>query len=272
MKIVVTGGKGFIGTHLVNRLKKEGINPIVLDLKNGKDIRKCNLPKADVVFHLAARRSVFPSFSDAEEYFSSNVFGTYRILEAYKDARVINVSSGSVPSAKSPYAITKECGETIAKHYPNTVNVRLLCVFGEQQTYETKDDMVIPLFAKAMLQNKPCYIYGSGKQKRDFTHIDDVVKELLWHGFHKSKGLHEVGYGKPITINSLFSKMAKFYGYKRKPVYLPARRGDFHKTTSSNKLHIKNIIGFDDGLVKTMQWWKESFQVCLKKDKINRRN
>ena len=251
MRAFVTGGMGFIGTRLVQKLREQGDKVNVADLKNGIDIRKDELKgNYDVVYHLAALRIVPKSFELARDYFDTNVYGTYRILETFKNTRVVNISTSSASNPIAPYGLSKLLGEKLAERYKNIVSLRLFNPFGEG---DLCPDLVIPIFAKAMNDHKPVYIHSDGKQNRDFTYIEDVVSEIIWHGTHKTKGVYQVGYGKTVSINKLFKLMANYFEYKDKPIYLSKRIGDQEHTKSQNKLHIKPI-GFDEGLRRTLHW------------------
>src|SRR3990167_2782658 len=114
MRVLVTGDMGFIGSHLTEALKDHEI--IGLDLKNGSDIRFCQLPNPKTVthiFHLAAKRSVPNGELKPEEFISTNCWGTTRILRQYPDARIINISSSAAEEAKSVYGATKNFAEHI---------------------------------------------------------------------------------------------------------------------------------------------------------------
>src|SRR4051812_49501801 len=106
MRIVVTGGSGFIGGYLRPLLPEGTIN---LDLKIGEDIMTCDLPKADVVIHLAAEPGVIASVKDPYKSAETNILGTIRLLQHYKDTKFIFASSGGTiqESIESPYGLSK---------------------------------------------------------------------------------------------------------------------------------------------------------------------
>jgi len=242
-KILVTGGKGFIGSKLVRKLKCDFI-----DLVDGTDIRDVKIGDYDIVYHLAALRSVPRSFDDAREFFDTNVFGTYNIARQAK--RLVNISSSSVYSVKSPYAISKKCAEAVGECFPNVVNLKLFNVFGEGQIADT----LIPNFARAMANNKEVYLYGDGFQMRDFTYVDDVVNEIVRYGKSKMTGTYDVGYGEPHSILEVFQLMALYFDYKKEPIRLDERVGDFRSTKANTT--IKDPVGFSQGLARTVRWWK----------------
>lgn len=257
-KALVIGGLGWIGSALVYRLGEIGYEVNIIDLKNGKDIRTDKMEgKYDVVFHLAALRSVPKSFDNPREYFDTNVYGTYRICEAFKDTRIVNISTSSANNPIAPYGLSKLLAEKIAERYDNVVSLRLFNPFGEG---ELCNDLVIPIFAKAMLNNKQVYIHSNGEQDRDFTYIDDVVNEIVYQGTSKQRGIVQVGYGESHSVNEVFKIMAKYFNYKKAPIYLPRRIGDQVHTRAKDKLH-HNPIGFYEGLKRTMAWYAEGIKI-----------
>ena len=216
MKILVTGGAGFIGSHIVEYLVQRGDNVTILDnLNTGKienlskvktninfvngDIRDYKLLESlvndsDGVFHEAALASVQQSFKMQDEYFDINVYGTENILKLAKeyDFKVVYASSSSVygnpnhiPIKESdnrnpanPYAQTKLEAELLAEKY-SEIGVRVIGLryFNVFGRRQSKEYAgVIKLFLEKIQQNKDPNINGDGLQTRDFVYIKDVVK------------------------------------------------------------------------------------------------
>lgn len=251
-KVLITGHLGFIGKHLWRHLSKaEDCDLYGIDLKIGSDIRTCRLKdEYDIVYHLAAKRSVPLSFDEPEEFFSNNIWGTYRLVSLLPSARFVNISSSSAETRLSPYAISKYVAEQFCGLHKNFISLRLFNVFGPGQT----DDMLIPNFARAMLKNKPVYIYGDGKQSRDFTYVEDIVKEIASFGKENYTDIWSMGYTKPRSINYVFKVMASYFKYKKKPVYKETRKGDYKYTCADDEIF--NAVGFKKGMIETMNWWK----------------
>tara|TARA_Y100001949_G_scaffold165525_1_gene161339 strand:+ start:569 stop:1489 length:921 start_codon:yes stop_codon:yes gene_type:complete len=216
MKILVTGGAGFIGSHIVEYLVQRGDNVIVLDnLSNGKmqnmskvsddinfvngDVRDCNLVEqlvkdVDGVFHEAALVSVPESFKMQNEYFDVNVNGTENILKLAKEYgfKIVYASSSSVygnpksvpikedddRNPLNPYAKTKLEDELLAEKYSEMgVHVIGLRYFNIFGRRQSKEYAgVIKLFLEKIQQNKAPIINGGGLQTRDFVYVEDVVK------------------------------------------------------------------------------------------------
>ena len=216
MKILVTGGAGFIGSHIVEYLVQRGDNVTVLDnLSNGKiqniskvsddinfvngDVRDYNLieqlvKNVDGVFHEAALVSVPESFKMQNEYFDVNVNGTENILKLAKEYgfKIVYASSSSVygnpksvpikedddRNPLNPYAKTKLEDELLAEKYSEMgVHVIGLRYFNIFGRRQSKEYAgVIKLFLKKIQQNKAPIINGDGSQTRDFVYVEDVVK------------------------------------------------------------------------------------------------
>jgi len=216
MKILVTGGAGFIGSHIAEYLVQRGDDVTILDnLNTGKienlskvnndinfvngDIREYKLLEklvsdSDGVFHEAALASVQQSLKMKDEYFDVNVSGTENILKLAKEYgfKVVYASSSSVygnpkqipikesddRSTVNPYAQTKLEAELLAEKYSEMgVKVIGLRYFNVFGKRQSKEYAgVIKLFLGRIQQNKPPKINGDGLQTRDFVHIDDVVK------------------------------------------------------------------------------------------------
>ena len=216
MKILVTGGAGFIGSHITEYLVQRGDNVTVLDnLSNGKiqniskvsddinfvngDVRDYNLieqlvKNVDGVFHEAALVSVPESFKMQNEYFDVNVNGTENILKLAKEYgfKIVYASSSSVygnpksvpikedddRNPLNPYAKTKLEDELLAEKYSEMgVHVIGLRYFNIFGRRQSKEYAgVIKLFLEKIQQNKAPIINGDGSQTRDFVYVEDVVK------------------------------------------------------------------------------------------------
>jgi nucleoside-diphosphate-sugar epimerase len=215
-KIVVTGGAGFIGRHLIEHLALAH-NVIVLDDAK-KDrmlsvpVRRENLKQynildtsalsyhftgADTVYHLAAFTSVPRSVEEPLECYRQNLVGTHNVLDAAVKARVKRVifaSSAAVYGDASspnregregkitaPYAISKKAAEELMRGYSSrleTISLRFFNVYGPRQREDDAYAAVIPKFRAKILEGKPVTIYGDGEQTRDFIHVSDVVRAL----------------------------------------------------------------------------------------------
>lgn len=224
MRFLVTGGAGFIGSHISQRLLSEGHFVRVLDnFSSGKeenlsfaagapkgsfelvrgDIRDkatCDSAAAsvDYVLHQAALRSVPKSMKEPESYNDVNIGGTLNILQSCaknKVKRMVFASSSSVygdvtrfperedfyPALISPYALSKLAGEYYCRIFSEHFGVETVClryfnVFGPRQALDDEYAVVIPKFIHCILNGQQPPIFGTGKQSRDFTFIDNVVQ------------------------------------------------------------------------------------------------
>lgn len=216
MKIVVTGHKGFIGSYLYSALD----NAIGIDIKDGNDILSCELPDADVVFHLAAQSKVVNSVEDPMHDAKVNILGTIRIAERYKNAKIIYTSSAGAIQEKisSPYGLSKRVGEEYLNLlHKNAVICRLPNVVGKGGAG------VIEVF-KGPGKN---VIYGDGMQTRDFVHVKDIVRGLLL-AIEWDKGMYEMGSGKTMTVLEIAEAVGKPYEFA------PAREGELLESRCAN--------------------------------------
>jgi len=214
-RVVVTGGAGFIGSHLVERLAANN-EVTVVDLKGDApnlaalkdriayvqgDVRKPSdledaFRRQEYVFHLAALVSVPESFRDPVAVNETNVHGTLAVMRAAKAAGVRRVTfasscavyGGNAPplredaplDLRSPYAVSKAAGELWCRLYHDlglgTVALRLFNVYGPRQSPEGPYGAVIPKFLSAALQGEAVWTYGDGEQTRDFVYAGDAAE------------------------------------------------------------------------------------------------
>lgn len=193
-RIVISGGRGFIGSHLA----EEFPGALVVDLKDGNDIRTFDFPPCDVIFHLAARAAIPESFENPLLTHDHNVTGTLRILEHARrcGARVVFSSSSSIygepriiptpeycyPDPVSPYACSKLVCEQYMRMYwklgVKSVALRYFNVFGERQEIANAggdSSLALGIFLRQRREGKPITIVGDGLQRRDFVYVKDVV-------------------------------------------------------------------------------------------------
>jgi UDP-glucose 4-epimerase len=247
---LITGGGGFIGSHLVDRLLAEGRSVRVLDnfavgrranLQQHSQNPRLKIVEGDVadkaavaaatdgverVFHLAARADIVPSIQEPEEYFRSNVDGTFCVVEAARRAgvrRLVYTASSScygIPSRyptpetaaadpRYPYALTKYLGEQLVMHWAQVyrlpaLSVRLFNVYGPRARTSGTYGAVFGVFLAQVLAGEPLTIVGDGEQTRDFTFVTDVVDALIAvAGSEKIAEIYNVGSGQPVSVNEL---------------------------------------------------------------------
>jgi len=216
MKCLVTGGAGFIGSNLVDKLINEGHQVVIIDdLSSGKkeninplaefhkeDITSENISHIfegiEVVFHTAAKARVQPSIEDPVLFNKVNVEGTLNVLKlsvdngvrrfvysasssAYGDTEKMPEIESDPVNPLSPYGVQKLVGELYCTMFPKvydieTVSLRYFNVYGERQLLEGAYCLVMGIFARQRLNNEPMTINGDGEQRRDFTYVGDVVQ------------------------------------------------------------------------------------------------
>jgi nucleoside-diphosphate-sugar epimerase len=219
------------------------------------------------------------------EYNEVNIGGTLNMLEAArinKVRRFVFASSSSVygktnsfpekesfvPQPISPYALTKLAGEYYCEifsqyHALPCVSLRYFNVFGPRQGLDDEYAVVIPKFITCFLKGNRPPIFGTGKQSRDFTYIDNVVEANLLAV--KSKGLKaevfNIASGRDYSILELVRILNKIMRKNIKPVFLSPRPGDVFKTladlTQANRgLGFKPKIDFIEGLQLTIEYFR----------------
>ena len=256
-KVIVTGGAGFIGSTLVDELIEKGIEVVVLDnLSTGKEsninpkaeFMRCDVSKdrplfsgVDTVFHLAATPQVQYSIENPTD--NNNLDSVINMLNISKKSgvkRFIFTSSSAVygnpkytpiderhpTNPLSPYALHKLVGEQYCKLYSevyglDTVSLRYFNAYGDRMTNQGAYKSVISVFNEQHQKKEPLNIVNDGEQKRDFVHVNDIVKANLICGFKKGKNfkgdIYNVGSGLAYSVNEIADMFGgeKKYGEKR---------------------------------------------------------
>jgi len=258
MNVLVTGGCGFIGYALTKELLLRGYNVDVVDnlsiFREAKDVTElgANFLSRDVramenvplknykyIFHLAALSRIQPSFINPRSTFSNNVEGTRQVVDYALKTHSKLIYAGS--SSKhhnpelSPYAMSKYMGEEWIKMYKkcfglNAEIARFYNVYGPGELVNSNMAAVIGLWRAAIQKGEPINIHGDGEQRRDFTHIDDIVDGLI--RIAESDEQHddawELGTGKNYSIN----EVADMFGVERK--YVDDVKGNYRETIRVN--------------------------------------
>jgi UDP-glucose 4-epimerase len=267
MKILVTGGAGFVGMHLIKRLLKEGHEVHSLDNYDSglreNEIEGCNYvsgdieqieywrgDKFDMVYHLAALSRIQPSFENPIETFRVNVRGTEAVCEwaRHNNVRVIYAGSSSQwhDPFQSPYAMYKKLGEDICKMYKKVFGlsieiVRFYNVYGPHEITEGKWAAVIGKWRGQVAKNHPITIVGDGEQRRDFTHIDDIVDGLVKIGFTREshEDAWELGTGFNYSLNEVADMFIQKFSAVR--VYMTEQKGNYRETKRVNDDAIQRL-------------------------------
>ena len=288
MRILVTGGAGFIGTNLIKSLLKKGHEVIsVDDYSTGKKenhIEGCEYIERDIldiypheylgikepelVYHLAAKSRIQPSFLKPEDYIKTNFNGTHNIVKLClkKNIPLIYAGSSSHHSGKfeNPYTFSKDMGEEIIqlirKHYTLRASiVRFYNVYGPYQLTEGGYTTIIGRWINNIENNIPCEIYGDGTKRRDFTHVDDIVNgliKILERGNYQDD--YEFGRGKNHSIN----EVAEMFGIT--PIYKEDKPGEAQNTLCDNNAAKKSlnwspVVDLKDYIYEQKKLWKNTF-------------
>ena len=287
MRILVTGGAGFIGTHLVEKLKKDQHEVMVVDRKLGQDITdlkslrlifKTN--RFNSVVHLAAETGVRQSWQDADKYIKTNIVGTHnlwRLMGEFGVRQIIFASSSSIygkrggrrgfletdlPAPVSPYAATKVAGEALCQVYAKetgikTTVLRFFTVYGPGN----RQDMAAFNFTRDILAQKPINLFGYNT-KRDFTFVDDIIDGIL--GAIVRPFDYEVinlGSSRPVKVIELIREIEKTAGKKAKINRGGLPAGDV-PVTFANIDKAKKLLGWQPhtslkaGVEKLVEWYK----------------
>lgn len=238
----------------------------------------------EYVLHQAAMTSVQRSLNHPLWTFEVNIKGTLNVLIAARDAgvkKVIYASSSSVygdtpslpkredmePSPLSPYAATKLTGEHYCRIFHEiyglkTVSLRYFNVYGPRQPYDSQYAAVIPKFITLMLAGKSPPVYGNGRQTRDFTFVEDVVRASILALKKNALGEFNISTGSNISILDLVEKINQILGTDIRSTQEKPRVGDVRNSLGDIS-KAKKILGYEprnsleEGLRKTIAWFKD---------------
>jgi nucleoside-diphosphate-sugar epimerase len=239
------------------------------------------------VFHEAAIPSVPKSVKDPLGSNRANVDGTVNVLVAARDAgvkRVVYAASssaygdtptlpkheGMVPNPISPYAVAKLASEYYMTSFYRcygleTVSLRYFNIFGPRQDPSSPYSGVLAKFTTQMLRGEQPTIFGDGSQSRDFTYIDNAVEANLSAAHAPAVKVAgtvlNVATGTRVDLNETCKMLAKLTGYRGEPKYAPEREGDIQHsladiTRAEKALGYKPKVGFEEGLRRTVEWYR----------------
>ncbi|MEG8947219.1 GDP-mannose 4,6-dehydratase [Rosettibacter firmus] len=240
----------------------------------------------DIVIHLAAKAGVRNSIQNPISYFEVNVLGTLNVLEAMRiseSKKMIFASSSSVygnckdvpfredmnvDNPISPYAASKKAGELLCHTYHHLYKMDIFClrfftVYGPRQ----RPDLAIHKFTKSIFRHEEIPLYGYGQTRRDYTHINDIIKgikksiELL-----KGYEILNLGGSKPISLEYLVNLLESITGKKARKKFLPIQDGDLLQTYADIS-RAREILGytpeieFEEGIIDFVNWFKQNNHV-----------
>ena len=275
MRVLVTGGAGFIGTNLIKRLLNDGHKVVSLDNyttgKKENEQKGCQyfdvdlvqtdnydffMDNPDVIYHLAAVARIQPSFEHPTYTFHSNVTATLNVLEwaRGKECSIVYAGSSSSNGDKfaNPYTLSKSQGEQLVELYNKVYNLptticRFYNVYGPHQLTEGDYCTLIGIFETLYKEGRPLTITGDGEQKRDFTHVDDIVDGLIlaakFRVYDISGETFELGRGRSYSVNEIAAAFGENYPTK----YIDERPGEMRNTlcTEASLCKLNGTLGWN---------------------------
>lgn len=255
MKVLVTGGAGFVGSNLCERLTNshevysldnysigstenhiDGVEYINGDIVDIENIIKNDF---DICYHLAGLSRIQPSFNNPFDTFRSNTLGTQKVLDWCRKNNSKLIYSGSSSKHhnpyQSPYALYKYLGEELCKMYKEVYDMkieiaRFYNVYGPKEIVDGDWAAVIGIWRRQIRDNKPLTIVGDGEQRRDFTHVYDIVDGLIkisnYNGSHKDAW--ELGSGKNYSIKEVAEMFRIKFNCDIE--YIPNQKGNYRIT------------------------------------------
>jgi UDP-glucuronate 4-epimerase len=312
-RILVTGGAGFIGSHLVDHLllddsfhvtvvdnfndfydpaiKRANITPhlatenfelVEADITDSRVMEDLfSRSKFDCVVHLAARAGVRPSLEAPLAYETTNVRGTFTLLEAARRNEVPRFVFGSsssvygmnskvpfseddpVASPISPYAVTKIAGEAACHAYSHLYGLQIVClrlftVYGARQ----RPDLAIHKFARLISKGLPIPMFGDGSTRRDYTYIDDIVAGLTAAMSYDESPFEVINLGESRTVElrrlvelleQALGKRAIIYHQPQQPGDVPMTFADVSK--ARRLLGYKPTTQIEAGIERFVEWF-----------------
>ena len=284
MKILITGGAGFIGSHIVDSLLKQGHKLYVLDLWESDDIKahsnnpnfnfyKGNIldvnllndliSNKDMVIHMASVLGTSETITtyDVELVAEINVLGTIRLLKLAKKHKVSRVIIPTTPDVTwlNPYKITKAAIEKFSQLFSKNFNLEVVClklgnIYGPRERFLDSNSKapfnyqkIIPTIIMETLKGNKFDIYGSGDQRSEYIYINDVV-EIFNRALSSKKNLSglviNVGKGKNLSVNEIVNSIEKVWKKKINCNYIKMRPGEHHVEISLEPTSLKKYLDY----------------------------
>jgi UDP-glucose 4-epimerase len=279
MRAIVTGGAGFIGSHVVEALLARGDEVHALDdlskgtrerVAEGAELHVADIRQPDevfdavrpeAVFHLAAQADVRTSVERPDYDADVNVLGTTRILEASRrhGAKVVFSSTGGAiygecerPAPETaprqplaPYGTSKLCGEEYLATWNRLygtghVSLRFGNVYGPRQEPHGEAG-VVAIFMGLLRDGGTPKIFGDGSQTRDYVYVRDVVRAMLLAFDHDGGGVYNVGTGTETSVLELYDAIQQVSDSRREPEFAPARLGELQRSVLDPSLAAQEL-------------------------------
>ena len=288
MNILITGGAGFIGSHIVDRLIKENHNVTVLDLWESEEMKSHADNKAfkfvegnvldddlldslisgkDRVIHMAAVLGTSETITtyDVEQVAQVNVVGTVKLLKLCKKHGVKRVLIPTTPDVPwvNPYKITKAAIEKFAQLFSDEYGVEAVClklgnIYGSRERWldgpkeaPYNYQKVLPTILMETMKGNKFNIYGNGDQKSEYIYVEDVVESFnrALTSFQSLGGkVIHVGRGKNYSVNDIVKAVEKSWGREVDTNYVTMRPGETHIEIKLESSTLKEYLDYE------LQW------------------
>jgi UDP-glucose 4-epimerase len=268
MRVLITGGAGFIGSHLCDALLARGDEVYVIDdlscgrasrLPEGAKLYRESILRAaqlsalvqqarpELICHLAAQVDVRTSVARPGQDAEVNIVGTLNLLEAARTvgARMLFASTGgalygedapvpssesTLPAPNSPYGVAKNCAEQYIGLYNRLYGTEHAVLRFANVYGPRQGASVVSVFCANGIAGKPLTIYGDGKQTRDYVYVDDCVAAFLAAADYGKAGTWNIGTGTEVNVLDLAELVARLTSWRSQPVFAPARIGEVSRS------------------------------------------
>jgi len=309
MKVLVTGGSGFLGTNLINYLTKKNnyevfsldkkdlnlktilnhqkVNHYKLNLNNRNLINVLKEVNPEIIFNLAAESQVLRSSDNPQATYKSNIFGSLNLFDSIRklqiNPKIIHASTDKVYgiSENLPYRenhklysnftydVSKISADLIAQNYKMIYNLDIT-LFRSSNIYGPADfnyDRLIPHILKSLINKKPPIFRSDGRYLREYIFVNDLIKFILMLTKNKNEEyIFNLGSGETLSVNEVYEKISKIFDNGIKPVILNNTLNEIPEQMIDSKKFVKiykpklQLTKFDDGISKTISWYKEFYQ------------
>jgi UDP-glucose 4-epimerase len=276
-RLIVTGGMGFIGSHLVKQLKKLGHMAYVMDInykpepinltsyvdtkRHLEELTDHKTKPLDVLFDLTTLplpRSLVEPYHTVYQIYCMGTVICELSREGYFKT-LIHCSSSEIYDITTPYAAAKDAQDKLIKSYVNCfgIDARIVRPFN---TYGEGQDLgaLIPNTIKRILKGQQPIIYGDGNNSRDYVYVDDTVKGIIsmWESGKKGENL-DITSQYCYSNKEIVEKIIKLMKYNKQPEYLTKRRGDTIRIHGQNTVPYTPKVSLEEGLKRTIKWWRK---------------